>query len=148
MTTYHLRKLCREEVAKRRISEREELIETRIIDHKLFYNLINKQRFKLYRCIDELNVDITVYKSHNIFKGWRKHFAELGTDSDPNKYGQDYLHTMDLEYQHIIKICLNEYTHEPVSADELDKAIDKLNGNKSGDMFGITVDVSYMVEQN
>jgi hypothetical protein len=138
-----LRKLCSEEVTKRRISEREELIETRTMDHKNLYKLINKQRCKLYRCIDELNVDITVNKSHNIFEGWRKHFAELN-----NKYGQDYLHTMDLEYQHIIKICLNEYTHEPVPADELDKAMDKLNRNKSGDIFGITVDVSYMVEQN
>jgi hypothetical protein len=47
---------------------------------------------------------------------------------------------MDLEYQHINKICLNEHTHEPVSGDELDKAIDKLNRNKSGDGFGITVE--------
>ena len=47
---------------------------------------------------------------------------------------------MDLEYQHIIKICLNEYIHEPVSADELDKAIDKLNRNKSGDILGINVE--------
>ena len=85
MTTYHLLKLCREEVAKRRISEREELIETRTIDHKLFYNLINKQRCKPYRCVDELNADSTVYKSHTILEGWRKHFAELGTESDPKQ---------------------------------------------------------------
>ena len=47
---------------------------------------------------------------------------------------------MDLEYQHINKICLNDHTHEPVSGDELDKAIDKLNRNKSVDIFGITVE--------
>jgi len=139
LTTYHLRKLFREEAAKR-TAEREELIEARTMDHKLFYRLINKQRGKLYRCIDELNVDGTVYKSDNILEAWRKHFAELATESDPNKYDQDYLHTMDLKYQHIINICLNEYTHEPVSADELDKAIDKLNRNKSGDISGITVE--------
>ena len=50
------------------------------------------------------------------------------------------INIMDLEYQHIIKICLNEYIHEPVSADELDKAIDKLNRNKSGDILGINVE--------
>jgi hypothetical protein len=47
---------------------------------------------------------------------------------------------MDLEYQHINKICLNDHTHEPVSGDELDKAIDKLNRNKSVDiseMYGL-----------
>lgn len=67
------------------------------MDHTLFYKLINKQRCKLYRCVDELNVDSTVYKSHTILEGRRKHFAELGTESDPNKYDQDYLHTMDLD---------------------------------------------------
>jgi hypothetical protein len=58
--------LCRGEVTKRGISEREELIETRTIDHKLFYKLINKQRGEHYIYVDELNVDSTVYKSHNI----------------------------------------------------------------------------------
>jgi hypothetical protein len=132
--------LCREEVAKKRIAEREELIEARRMDHTLFYRLINKQRGKLSRCIDELNVDGNVYKSDNILEGWRKHFEELATESDPNEYDQDYLHIMDLEYQHVIKICLNEYIHEPVSADELDKAINKLNRNKSADTVGINVE--------
>ncbi|VDI02142.1 Hypothetical predicted protein [Mytilus galloprovincialis] len=57
ITTQELRKICRLEVAQKRIQERNEIIEARSSNKTLFYKLINKQRGKLSRRIDELNVD-------------------------------------------------------------------------------------------
>ena len=60
LTTQQLRKICRMEIARRRINEREQLIGARIMDNALFHKLLHQQRGKLNRLIDELNVGDTV----------------------------------------------------------------------------------------
>ena len=40
-------------------------------------------------------------------------------------FDHDYLDTVDTEYKHIIKICQQDFIHEIVSKEELDKAVDK-----------------------
>ena len=61
-----LRKICRMEIARRRINEREELIGAKTMDNALFHKLLRQQRGKQNRCIDEINVGDTVYRSENI----------------------------------------------------------------------------------
>ncbi|CAG2216627.1 unnamed protein product [Mytilus edulis] len=63
ITTQELRKICRLEVAQKRIQERNEIIEARSSNKTLFYKLINKQRGKLSRRIDELNVGDNIYNT-------------------------------------------------------------------------------------
>jgi hypothetical protein len=60
LTTQQQSKICRMEIARRRINEREELIEARTMDNALFHKLLCQQRGKLNRCIDELNVGDSV----------------------------------------------------------------------------------------
>ena len=139
-TTYELRKTCRKEVAQRRIKERETLIEARTMDKKLFYSLVNQQRGKLNRFIDELNVGDAIYDGANILEGWKLHFGDLAKESDPSKFDQQYFKMVDFEYQQIINICRGEYTHETVSLHELELAIQKLNRNKSVDAYGISAE--------
>jgi hypothetical protein len=54
------------EIARRRINEREELIGAKTMDNALFHKLLRQQRGKQNRCIDEINVGDTVYRSENI----------------------------------------------------------------------------------
>jgi hypothetical protein len=56
LTSYILRRFCRTKVTQRRIKERQELIEAKTMDNKLFHKLIRQQRGKLNRVIDELHV--------------------------------------------------------------------------------------------
>lgn len=66
LTTQQLRKICRMEISRRRINEREELIGARTMDNALFHKLLRQQRGKLNRFIDKLNVGDTMYRSENI----------------------------------------------------------------------------------
>ena len=140
LTTQQLRKICRMEIARRRINEREQLIGARTMDNALFHKLLHQQRGKLNRLIDELNVGDTVYRSENILCGWREHFAELAKESVQETFDQNYLNATKFEYEQIIKICQHEFSHEDVTIEELDKAILKLNRGKSGDIFGVTAE--------
>ncbi|CAC5381573.1 unnamed protein product [Mytilus coruscus] len=122
-TTYELRKLCRVEKANLRITERQQLIDARTMDSKLFYQLIKKQRGKLNRFIDELQVGESSLKGdNNILEGWKTHFANLAKGSDPMNFDQDYFELVDAKYRQIIQICLVAYNHEEVTADELKKS--------------------------
>ncbi|CAC5421256.1 unnamed protein product [Mytilus coruscus] len=62
-------------------------------------------------------------------------FANLAKESIPMNFGQDYFDLVDSEYLQIIQICLDVYKHEEVTTDEFEKALHKLNRNKSADIF-------------
>ncbi|VDI46254.1 Hypothetical predicted protein [Mytilus galloprovincialis] len=141
ITTYELRKICRAENAKLRINDRQKLTEARTMDSKLYYQLIRKQRGKLNRFIDELQVGNNCFKGdENILEGWKLHFANLAKQSEPTNFDQEYFSLIDSEYSQIIEICQEVYDHEVVSTEEFEKAIKKLNRNKSADIFGITTE--------
>ncbi|CAC5418489.1 unnamed protein product [Mytilus coruscus] len=111
------------------------------MDSKLFYQLIKKQRGKLNRFIDELQVGESSLKGdNNILEGWKTHFANLAKESDPMNFDQDYFELVDYEYLQIIQICLAAYKHEEVTTAEFEKALHNLNRNKSADIFGITAE--------
>ena len=110
-TTYKLRTECRIAEAKKRIAEREEILNARTSNKALFYRLIRKKRGHLSSHIDELNVGSTVYTTENgILEGWRQHFAKLAQEEKENKVGSEYLELVDTEYQHIIDICKKKST--------------------------------------
>ncbi|CAG2199520.1 MYH9s [Mytilus edulis] len=106
-TTYELRKQCRNEIAQRRINDREEIIQARVMDKKLFHKLISRQRGKLGKLIDELHVDQSSYSETNILEGWRIHFSNLAKKSNTSKFDIQYLDTVDSEYE----ICTDEREH-------------------------------------
>ncbi|CAG2223922.1 unnamed protein product [Mytilus edulis] len=75
ITTQELRKTCRLEIAQKRMQERNEIIEASSSNKTLFYKLINKQRGKLSRRIDELNVD-NLYQNAVSYVKWDNSFSE------------------------------------------------------------------------
>ena len=140
LTTQQLRKICRMEIARRRISEREELIGARIMDNALFHKPLCQLRGKLNRFIDKLNVGDTIYRSENSLCGWREHFAALAKESVQDTFDQNYSMQRNLNLNKFRKICQHEFSHEDITIEELDKAILRLNRGKSGDIFGVTAE--------
>ena len=92
------------------------------------------------RFIDVLNVGDTVFSGDGIIEGWKIHFGQLAKKSDSTNFDQSYFKLVDFEYQQIIKICQDEYVHKTVSLQELELAIQKLNRNKSPDIYGISAE--------
>ncbi|CAG2239701.1 unnamed protein product [Mytilus edulis] len=110
ITTQELRKTCRLEVAQKRIQERNEIIEASSSNKTLFYKLINKQRGKLSRRIDELNVGDNIYNTpEQIMEGWKIHFGQLAENTLDENFDSNYLKTTENEYKNIIELCNNLY---------------------------------------
>ena len=63
LTIKYLRKLCRMEAACVREQLRQEILEARSTDTKLFHKLVNRQRGNKRTCVNELNANGQVYKT-------------------------------------------------------------------------------------
>ncbi|CAC5417022.1 unnamed protein product [Mytilus coruscus] len=131
---------CRLEVAKRRINERQKLINARTSDRNMFYKIIKNQRGKLSRIIDQLNVDDNTYHNENIIKGWRSHFHNLAKKEPNQNYDTKYLDLIEKEAKIIIDICKDRFKHNPITEEEISKAISSFNRNKAADYFGINAE--------
>ena len=67
-----MRKLCRIESARIRQAARQEILDTRYTDSKLFYKPIDKQRGKLKFCVNELSAGEATYSSASrVLTGWK-----------------------------------------------------------------------------
>ena len=90
-----MRKLCRIESARIREAARQEILDTRYTDSKLFYKLIDKQRGKLKFCVNEVSVGEATYSSASgVLTGWKEHFSKLATPDNNLK--------PDVSYQQLI----------------------------------------------
>ncbi|MCG7866407.1 MAG: hypothetical protein JAY74_08520, partial [Candidatus Thiodiazotropha taylori] len=78
LASANLRRICRFETAKVLEKTRQEILDAKAEDSKLFHKLVNKQRGKLKHCINELHVGGKVYDSSTgILDGWHEHFRSL-----------------------------------------------------------------------
>ncbi|CAC5404294.1 unnamed protein product [Mytilus coruscus] len=148
LTTHILRKECRLEVAKHRINERQKLINARTSDRNMFYKIIKSQRGKLSRFIDQLHVDDNTYHNDNIIEGWRSHFHKLAKKEQNQNYDIQYLDLIEKEAKIIIDICKDRFKHNPITEEEISKAISCLNRNKICRSFLLKNKISYMVVSN
>ncbi|CAC5405005.1 unnamed protein product [Mytilus coruscus] len=123
LTTHILRIESRLEVAKRRINERQKVINTRTSDRNMFYRVIKNQRGKLSRFIDQLNVDDNTYHNENIIEGWRSHFHNLAKKEPNQNYDTQYLELIEKEAKIIIDIYKDRFKHNPITEEEISKAI-------------------------
>ena len=80
LTTRYLRKLCRMESSNIKGAARQQILDARSSDTKMFHKLIDKQRGKVNFCVSELHVgESTFSTSSGILQGWREHFSKLAT---------------------------------------------------------------------
>ena len=83
LTTIALRQAIRFEYNNKQVQIRQEILDSRTHNSKLFHKLINKQRGKLVNCVNELHVgDKTFRTEGEILSGWHQHFRQLATPKD------------------------------------------------------------------
>ena len=143
LATSYLRRLCRVESAHCREQARQQILDAKSSDMKLFYRLVNKQRGNLRHCVNELSVDSTVYKSDSeILSAWRQHFSSLATPSDNPDFDEEYRQQVASEML-IMDICNSLPAQNPkdtVSELQVKEAIEAMNRGKSADIHGVTVE--------
>ncbi|CAG2244194.1 unnamed protein product [Mytilus edulis] len=148
ITTQELRKICRLEVAQKRIQERNEIIEARSSNKTLFYKLINKQRGKLSRRIDELNVGDNIYNTpEQIMEGWKIHFGQLAENTLDENFDSNYLKTTENEYKNIIELCSEQFIHvdgmnyHKETMTYIQQQSGTLSGNNKVTLAGVVCDI-------
>ncbi|MCG7879544.1 MAG: reverse transcriptase family protein [Candidatus Thiodiazotropha taylori] len=137
-TTSALRQAIRFEYSKKQTQIRQEILDSRTSDSKLFYKLINRQRGKLSNCINELHVGNDIFQTENeILNGWHQHFKRLATPQHCSNFDSEYQKLVQLEFNQIADICEQERDFTPITPEEVTTAIKSLNTGKSGDIFNI-----------
>ena len=141
-TTSNLRKLCRIESARQRQSARQEILDAKYEDTRLFHRLINKQRGHSKQVVNELHVGDKVFSTPlEIQQGFKEHFELLATPSDDQSFDKDYNNLVELEIHEIQELC-TRYPSEikQITPDQVKKAILSLNRGKSADIYGVTAE--------
>ena len=111
LTTKYLRKLCRMEAARVLEQLRQEILEARSTDTKLFHKLVNKQGGNRKCCINELTVNGQLYKQDSdMLNGWRDHFKTLATPSEDGDFDNKYSKMVSEELPIIVDICKDSPT--------------------------------------
>ena len=145
LTTGHLRKLCRIESARIREAARQEILDTRYTDSKLFYKLIDKQRGKLKFCVNELSVgEVTYNSASGVLTGWKEHFSKLATPDNNLKTDVSYQQLIGIEMPEIIDICNHiagsSSTAQTITVQQVKRAVESLNRGKAADIYGVVAE--------
>lgn len=105
-TTNYLHKLCRIEAAREREQFRQEILDARSTDTKLFHKLVNKQRGNRGGCVNELTANGHIYRTEEgILNGWRDHFETLATPNDNEDFDMKYARLVSDEVPVISDLC-------------------------------------------
>ena len=133
-----LRKSVKVEQAIKSAKVKEDIMNARTGNTKLFHHLVNNER-KCSNGTSEPEVkDKMYYGPDQIAYGFREHFLELSTPNKNNNYDEQYHVLCRNEVQHIEEIGKNQET-PIITVEELKKAMDVLNKGKSPDIFAITI---------
>ena len=136
--TISLRQAIRFEHNNKQVQIRQEILEARTHNTKLFHKLINRQRGRASTRVNELHVGEETFKTENeILSGWYQHFKQLATPKDNPIYDSEYKKLVEIEFKEIVDICQSDNGYIPVTCEEILKAIKSLNTGKSGDIFYI-----------
>ncbi len=103
--------------------EKQEIMNSRSSDKKLFYKLINKQRGSLKQVVEDLYVGETLYSgTDGILEGFKAHFEHLAQHSDDTDFDKTYHSQVQCEISAITNIVSNSPVI-PVTFAELTKAL-------------------------
>ena len=133
------------EYSKNHTQIRQEILDSRTRDSKLFHKLINQQRGRLSGCINELYVGSTVFKSENeILNGWHQHLERLATPQDSPNFDQEYQKLVDLVFNEIVQICQYSNNFFPITSQEVTKTIKSLNTGNLVTYLTLKLNISSM----
>ena len=136
-----LRRLYRQEVASKRTDNKQEFMDARREDSKLFNKLIRRQRGVSDSKVSELDVNGITYKGIEVIAGLITHFRNLATPTDNINYDIHYMGHVQHDVDVIKDICdSSAETLQAATSEELEKAIRSLNTGKSPDIYGVTAE--------
>ena len=109
-------------------------------DSKYFHKLVNSQRQRGSTLISDLHVGKNFYTGlTDILNVFRTHFKQLATESRNEMFDEEYHTNISTEIKHIEALVTNMDV-EPVTSEELDKAISGINTGKSPDIYNISIE--------
>jgi hypothetical protein len=73
-------------------------------------------------------------------EGWSRHFKELGTSGDDDRFDNDYLTLVEENNTTISALVNQSCMSNPYSISEVEESIDKLNTGKAADEWGIVAE--------
>lgn len=135
----NLRSKIRCEIAIRRNKHKQEILDAKTYDTKLFYKLIRQQRKTGNDYITDLHVGQEHFQGEHILTGFKKHFEALATPSDDPEFDKSFDNIVQLEFEYIKDIVINHKVPS-VTREELVKAIQSINKGKSADIYGIVIE--------
>ena len=137
-----LRRECRRALAAKREDYKQQILDTRERNSKVFHKLISNQKGKSDSIMTELTVGQETFKTENeILDGWKMHFRKLAEKSDPEGFDKDYIEQVEKDICDIIDICKWQRKDRiKLSLSENEKAISSINKRKAADINGLTVE--------
>ena len=134
------RRAVRIELAKLRNEEKENILETRTKDTKMFHRLVRKNRRQGNDIIMELEVNGKNYiESENIINGFQEQFSSLATFNQKTRIDSTY-HILVEDDIHIINKLVQCNNIKNVTSDEITNDIRSLSKGKSADYHGLTIE--------
>ena len=109
----------------------------------MFHRLIKKQRGRLKQCVNELHVNGNTYHTDtDILEGFREHFQDLATTNEVPGVDMKYCNLVRDKLVEIMELCSSSHCnqHNPLTTDQVKKAISSLNRGKAADFYGVTAE--------
>jgi hypothetical protein len=136
-----LRRIQRQETARKRHEHYETIMEASDRDSKLFYKLIARQRKSTTVCTANLEVHgVKITGDSEVLTGWKEHFAELATPNSGSKFNTTYKDTTESVVSHLRVTSDRHSSILPLTTDEIQYYIGKLNTGKAQDEYGLSAE--------
>jgi hypothetical protein len=132
----NLRRAQRQEEARKRNQLYSDIMESHMINDKLFYKIVNSQRDCRAQKLTQLQVDgEMLQKSDDIAEGWVRYFQNLSKRLESDNFNAKYQEFVQLDYKEIEDFCRNNYKSDTefVSLELLDKLVCEMKNGKSQD---------------
>jgi hypothetical protein len=137
-----LRSQLRLEEALRRRDKIQKIAETANSKDNRFFKLVKKETQGKAEVTKEIVVDGKLLSTtEEICKGWADHFGDLATPKDTADFDRAYSEEISCDLTVIQElISMEQDNPEPISVEEVQKAINSLNTKKAPDVDGITAE--------
>ncbi|XP_063427548.1 uncharacterized protein LOC134711049 [Mytilus trossulus] len=134
------KKQVKVEQARERDREKQEILEARTRDSKLYHKLVKGNRNRNRTGIMDLHVNDNLYSGDQVIEGFTEHFGNLASAEKSSQLKDQHYHEL-VEYEIKLINDMVKSKETPLATQiELKKAIKTLNRGKSADIYGITVE--------
>ena len=138
-TRRNIRSVQRQQVAIKRNTLHQEIMEASSRDKNLFFKLVKSQRATSAHSTQILRKDDKEYSTvEDIIAVFKNHFEQLAEPKNLPTFDEEHNNLVKADAELIINICENSYTTiQPVTLYEIDKIVKSLKKKKSCDTHNL-----------